>query len=66
MKTRALAFLLFLAMLASPSPISEILIDSKITETEKTYKGNDQLFHNILENAEPGPAKVIIAIFVHR
>ena len=64
MKTRALAFLLVLAMLVSPSPISEI--DSKITETEKTYKGNDQLFHNILENAEPGPAKVIIAIFVHR
>ena len=60
MKTRALTFLLLLAMLVSPSPISEI--DVKKTETENN--GNDQLFQNILEYEETGPAKVIIAMFV--
>ena len=61
MKTRVLAFLLLLAMFVSPSPISEI--DVKKTETENN--GNDQLFQNILEYAETGPAKVIITMVVY-
>lgn len=57
MKTRALAFVLLLAMLVSPNPLSEL--DSKKTEMENNDNGDDQLLQNILQYAEPGPAKVI-------
>ena len=53
MKTRALAFVLLLGMLVSPTPLS------KKTEMENNYNGDDQLLQNILQYAEPGPAKVI-------
>ena len=58
MKTRALAFVLLLGMLVSPTPLSK-KTDSKKTEMENNYNGDDQLLQNILQYAEPGPAKVI-------